>query len=305
MKLSVIIPIYNVEGTLRRCVESVRRQAVEGMEIILVDDGSPDGSGAIADSLARDDSRIRVLHKANGGLSSARNCGMDHATGQYIAFVDSDDALADGTLEAAAATLDAHPQCGIAEFAVLQNPGRNDQTLFAPTETAPIGARQWLERRGLAHCWAWNKMYRRSMAGDLRFPEGRTYEDVWFTALWVERGLRVATVAKGMYLYYDNPRGITACERSKGMASLLEAQMGVVGKLRIDTADKRWGKLYIDMFTIQLHAFRATGRAALPSRKVAPDLRRGLGWNIKALMASWLGVERSCRLFAFFKKKKD
>ena len=91
MKLSVIIPVYCVEATLDRCVESVLCQQVEDMEVILVDDGSPDCCPQKCDEWAQKDSRIRVIHKENGGLSDARNAALDIATGDYITFVDSDD----------------------------------------------------------------------------------------------------------------------------------------------------------------------------------------------------------------------
>ena len=89
--VSVIIPIYKVEQYLARCIDSVLRQTVSDLEIILVDDGSPDACGAICDEYAKKDDRIRVIHKENGGLSSARNAGIKIAKGEYIAFVDSDD----------------------------------------------------------------------------------------------------------------------------------------------------------------------------------------------------------------------
>ena len=95
--LSVIIPVYNVEDYVARCVDSVLNQTYGNLEVILVDDGAKDSSGDICDTLALKDSRVRVIHKENGGLSSARNVGLDMATGEYITFVDSDDWLeADG-----------------------------------------------------------------------------------------------------------------------------------------------------------------------------------------------------------------
>lgn len=90
-KISVIVPVYNVENYLRRCVDSIINQTYKNLEIILVDDGSPDNCPVICDEYAQKDSRIKVIHKENGGLSSARNCGMDMATGEYIGFVDGDD----------------------------------------------------------------------------------------------------------------------------------------------------------------------------------------------------------------------
>lgn len=92
--ISVIVPIYNVESYLNRCVESIVNQTYQNLEIILVDDGSPDNCPQICDDWARKDSRIKVIHKENGGLSDARNAGMNIATGEYISFIDSDDYVA-------------------------------------------------------------------------------------------------------------------------------------------------------------------------------------------------------------------
>ena len=90
-KISVIIPVYNAESTLRRCVDSVLAQTFTDFECLLINDGSKDKSGEICDEYAIRDSRVRVFHKENGGVSSARNVGLDNATGEWIAFVDSDD----------------------------------------------------------------------------------------------------------------------------------------------------------------------------------------------------------------------
>ena len=90
-KISVIVPVYNVENHLEKCVRSIQAQTYDNLEIILVDDGSPDQCGLMCDAFAAEDNRIRVIHKENGGLSSARNAGIDASTGEYLAFVDSDD----------------------------------------------------------------------------------------------------------------------------------------------------------------------------------------------------------------------
>ena len=94
-KISVIVPIYKVENYLNRCVESIRKQTYRNLEIILVDDGSPDACGEMCDRYAQEDSRIRVIHKENGGLSDARNAGIEVPAGEYIAFIDSDDWIDD------------------------------------------------------------------------------------------------------------------------------------------------------------------------------------------------------------------
>lgn len=97
--ISVIVPVYNVEHYLNRCVDSILAQTYSDLEILLVDDGSTDSSGAICDAYARQDARVQVIHKKNGGLSDARNCGIEHAKGRYFCFVDSDDGIAPQMIE--------------------------------------------------------------------------------------------------------------------------------------------------------------------------------------------------------------
>ena len=91
LRISVIVPVYNTEKYLRRCIDSILNQTYEALEVILVDDGSTDGSGAVCDEYAEKDARVRAIHQKNGGISAARNAGIDAASGQYIAFIDSDD----------------------------------------------------------------------------------------------------------------------------------------------------------------------------------------------------------------------
>lgn len=109
MKLSIIIPVYRTQDTLERCLESILQQSFTDYEMILVDDGSDDGSPQLCDEYARKDARIRVIHKENGGLSDARNAGIREARGEYITFVDSDDTMVDNTLENLIQEIQQHP----------------------------------------------------------------------------------------------------------------------------------------------------------------------------------------------------
>lgn len=145
MKLSIIVPVYKTEKTLRRCVDSILSQTFTDYELLLVDDGSPDSSGAMADGMATRDGRIRVMHKANGGLSDARNYGLDRCRGEYVAFVDSDDALAPHTLDTLMDIVSSHPEYDILEFPVLERHGRPTSTCSTP-DARPTAARStgWL-----------------------------------------------------------------------------------------------------------------------------------------------------------------
>ena len=119
-QLSIIIPVYRVEQTLDRCVRSVLCSERRDIEVLLVDDGSPDSCGTLCDQWAERDGRVRVLHKRNGGLSDARNAGIEASHGDLLMFVDSDDELAPGTIEAAMKTMEEDEACDIAEFGVLR-----------------------------------------------------------------------------------------------------------------------------------------------------------------------------------------
>lgn len=118
MKVSIIVPVYNTEQYLPRCIDSILSQSFSDFEMLLVDDGSTDGSGAICDAYAAKDSRVRVFHEENGGVGKARNLGLDNACGEWLLFVDSDDYLCDDTgLGTLAKSIDTHPDCELVYFA--------------------------------------------------------------------------------------------------------------------------------------------------------------------------------------------
>ena len=258
--LSIIVPVYNTAATLDRCVASVLADAAADTELLLVDDGSPDSAPQLCDRWAARDPRVRVIHRANGGLSAARNTGLDAARGRYVMFVDSDDALAPGTQEAALAAISAAPDCDMAEFPVSFVGGRRDGELLSPAEaeaavetavaaaatTAAANAATaanpdrptvtpdgtllyrsmrsyWLFGEGYTHSYSCNKIYRRSLFEGVRFPEGRVFEDVATTPRLLCRTRCLAVTPRGRYLYHANAGGITARAGEAEVASLLDA----------------------------------------------------------------------------------
>lgn len=297
MKLSIIVPVYNAAETLERCVGSILGQDYRNFELLLVDDGSTDGSGLLADRLAQTDARSAVFHKPNGGLSDARNYGIDRSQGQYLTFIDSDDELAPGTLAAVMAVVEARKDYDILEYPVTERPGRADEHLFNPGDEEYADAADWLAEQGLTHCWACNKVYKRWVFDGVRFPVGRRFEDMYAMGRIVAKRPFIATTSRGMYLYHWNGGGIMARSHDEGLLPLLEAQLETVGLLGIDTRDRRWHKLYMDMFAIQLHTYRATGRLLLPQQRVS--LRSGYGARglAKAVVLNVLGLKTACRLF--------
>ena len=182
--ISVIIPVYNTKEYLPRCVESVCSQTYTNLEILLVDDGSTDGTGALCDELGQTDSRIRVLHKENGGSSSARNLGLDHAKGEYIGFVDSDDYIAPQMYERLYAAMEKYQvrvtQIGRDEIDEKGN--RLPDICVPPDREECIGQRDFLKEL-LMHrgdCSFCTKLFHRSVLEGKHFPMGALNEDFHF-----------------------------------------------------------------------------------------------------------------------------
>jgi glycosyltransferase involved in cell wall biosynthesis len=181
-KISVIIPVYNTEKYIEKCVTSVQAQTYENLEILLVDDGSVDGSLARCQAMAQQDSRITVLHRENGGASAARNTGLDAATGDYIAFVDSDDYIAPNTYERLhQALVEADADMSLCDFAYVDETGQKILDI-PPMKTAVIGRRQAFELVEFGQEeWRYislvNRLYKRRLFDHYRLKEGQMCED--------------------------------------------------------------------------------------------------------------------------------
>lgn len=202
--ISVIIPVYKVENYLTACVESVLAQTWKNFEIILVDDGSPDNCPRLCDEFAARDSRIRVIHKENGGLSSARNAGIAAAKGDYLAFLDSDDLWTPVFLERLYAAL---TQTG-ADFAVClfrRFQGEPPEALPAAVETEALSQREAFEclfsLRNENMVVAPNKLYKRVIFDSIRYPLGMIHEDEAVIHEIIGCAQRVAWVEEAHYLY--------------------------------------------------------------------------------------------------------
>lgn len=213
-KISVIVPVYQVEQFLCRCVDSILCQTFRDFELILVDDGSPDNSGAICDAYAQKDPRIRVIHKQNGGLSSARNAGIDIAQGEYLTFADSDDMIHP---QALALLLDSLTNTN----ADMATAGRWEFTDIPESFPSVRSVSEELLCRdvfladlypkhfGQIGVTACGKLYRRKVFQALRFPEGKVYEDLHVYLDILLACERVVVIDTALYWYYTNPASIT------------------------------------------------------------------------------------------------
>lgn len=252
MKLSIIVPVYRVEATLDRCVESIRCQFDDGWtgewELLLVDDGSPDNCPALCDKWAENDAHIRALHKENGGLSDARNFGIRHATGDYITFVDSDDALNPGTLQPLMRLLADNEDCDVLEYPVLVHAGHASEKLLSLPDRKWNSVRQyWHEAETWEHTYAWNKIFRASLFVKVIFPKGRIFEDAWFYPQLLSHHPKVMTTSKGLYRYIWNDDGITVNATNGELRQLLHSQMRAAFLMRTTPFSPNGKKLYRSM----------------------------------------------------------
>ncbi len=217
--LSVVVPIYNVEPYLHSCVESLLAQTFRDLELILVDDGSTDGCSAICDSYARLDSRVRVLHKENGGLSSARNAGMAIARASYLSFIDSDDLVHPQMLESLMLSLLRNEDVGASMCAYLRISSENecDMRKRVMPDAEVVESVHGLEMvygnlvPNIAFV-AWNKIYRRDLfdRSGVRYPEGKLYEDGYTTYRLLYEAEKVAILDEPLYFYRTRPGSIVS-----------------------------------------------------------------------------------------------
>ncbi len=204
--ISVIVPVYNVEKYLDRCVESLLHQTYEKLEIILVDDGSTDNSGVMCDEYAARDGRIKVIHKENGGLSDARNAGMEIATGEYIGFVDSDDwAETDMYERLCGLCRDKGLDIVAARFCEAVE-GVDRETAFTG-EFLEMDGRELLrlnifgDAKYVVTNSVWDRLYRRELLEGIVFPVGRKYEDIRFTTQVFLRAKKCGYLDAKVYHY--------------------------------------------------------------------------------------------------------
>ena len=198
--ISVIVPVYNVEPYLRKCLDSIVNQTYRGLEILVIDDGSTDGFGKICDEYTGKDERVKVFHTENRGLSAARNLGLDEAQGEWIGFVDSDDwiepdmyeVLLNRALETGADIV----ECGVFK----EYPDRTIDWTKPQKCLSAMEAVRALLQRDLRNA-VWNKLWKRTCFNSVRFPEDRVFEDVAVTYQVFSRIDRICTVCMSKYHY--------------------------------------------------------------------------------------------------------
>lgn len=212
-KITVIVPVYRVEQYLRRCTDSILSQSFRDFELVLVDDGSPDQCPAMCDAIAAGDSRVHVIHQKNGGLSAARNSGIDWALAcsesSYLCFVDSDDWVHPDYLKILLSTAE-QTGCAISACGFLRTSG-DPLPAVGEYDVECLSADDFYcgNSHGGLTAVAWNKLYHRSLFRELRYPVGKLHEDEFTTYRAVYAAGAVAVTEAPLYAYFVNPNGIT------------------------------------------------------------------------------------------------
>lgn len=287
VKLSVVIPVYNVQLTLNRCIESVVSQDYEPLQIVLVDDGSPDNCPRMCDEWAKRDARIEVVHKCNGGLSDARNVGISRSVGEYVTFVDSDDYLAPHTYSSVMQAMKA--DYDLLEFAVVKNTldGKAIHMSWGQCVYDQMSD-YWYRGRAYEHTYACNKIFRRQLFDTVKFPVGKLFEDVFTLPRILEKCQRVATTELGTYFYEVNDQGITMKANGDALAMLLDAHLHSGYSL----ADSHY---YMHVANIQIDVYEQTGRLLLPQKEVDLSQLSGFVAKGKGMIINILGIKALCK----------
>lgn len=212
--VSVIIPVYNVEAYLERCISSVGNQTYQSIQLVLVDDGSTDRSGEICDAWAAKDSRVTVIHQENGGVSAARNTGLEKACGEYILWVDSDDYIAPDAVEKLInSALRTNADMVICDFVKGAEENHSFHNL-QPQNSNVIGREEALGRiytgshNALRYAAPWAKLGRRALYQDIVYPQGKIFEDIYTTHKLLCRCERIAVLDEQLVYYFQRPDSI-------------------------------------------------------------------------------------------------
>ena len=320
MRLSVVVPVYNVEPYLRRCVDSLLDQDLteDEYEIVLVDDGSTDQCGAICDAYASRHPHVVVLHQPNGGLSAARNSGIDVARGNYVMFVDSDDYLEPKVLKSLVDKVEAE------DLEVLRFNYRNVNERYEAFEPNKVskpfvdyrdevcdGPTFLTERVGFG-CYAWQFVIRRELLDGCRFKEGIYFEDTEWTPRLLVKAQKATSVGLVVYNYLQRQGSITQSVDLEKKRKVLDDKLMLIDAMQLqmdEVEDKRWfeGMLsqlvvsVIDDVSISFYGERQSYLRKLKSRELFP-LSLFHATDIAARKIKWANVAPSLSCFLLHMK---
>lgn len=225
--ISVIVPIYKVEEYLRECIDSILNQTYQNLEIILVNDGSPDSCGQICEEYAKQDDRIVVIHKENGGLSDARNAGLDICKGEYISFVDSDDRIHPQFIEILYQNL-VENKAEISIVSLLKFNKNSDIYICNNSKLTEFSKNQIFDNLyDNSYCpnlvVAWNKLYKKDLFDKIRYPKGRVHEDEFVIHHIYGKCSKIILSFNQLYYYRQRPKSIMSNFSEKKYLDFIDA----------------------------------------------------------------------------------
>lgn len=289
-KVSIIIPVYNVEDYIVECIESCLAQTYSNYEIIIVDDGSSDGSGELCDEISKKDERVFVLHQENQGLSVARNNGLDIAKGDYIAFLDGDDFIAPNMLENSLSAI-RNSNIDIVFFEFYNGiESRKDTNIKKNDNNTIINSEECIQLL-LQHKLGdvvWNGLYKRSVICDIKFPEGKIAEDVFWKYKAIINAKKIVLIPDYLYYYRIRNGSITNSLFSWKHLDALEGLYiraleipQYYPELKVLTYSEVWSKglLYFKVVEKRLH-----GDESVKAKKLILGYRRTLPLKLKEIL---------------------
>lgn len=262
-KLSIIVPVYNVEQFIHKCISSILAQSFQDFDLILINDGSTDSSGVICDEYAVKDERVKVINQLNQGVSVARNVGVEYAQGEFIGFVDSDDYIAPDMFEGMLSFLEENALDVVcADCYVVKNNKAKFRPRYKNNVVWTSGNAIHEILKGSLDNAVWNKVYKRDVIADIKFPENRRYEDVATTYKFIANADRVGYMSVPYYFYVKHKSNFTS--QSFNVKSRYEHFLGYKERFdfaklhKINCADI-CEKIAIEIALSALTAFYAAG----------------------------------------------
>ena len=285
--ISVIVPVYKVEKYIHRCVDSILGQTYTDFELILVDDGSPDNCGAICDEYAAKDSRVVVIHQENGGLSAARNAGIDWAfansDSQWLTFIDSDDWVhpeyLQRLLDAAVGFNVSVSICGYAQTEG-EEPEIDPETLIPSL----WNTEDFYVEHNVNATVAWGKLYRKKCFQEIRYPVGKIHEDEFVTHQILLQFPSIASIHAPLYFYYFNNQGITKSTWTPKRLQALEATAQQIQFMQCHNLERAYHH------AIQKHVICAAGQMLRLDKQptaVCRYYKHRLRWHLKRMLLKY------------------
>lgn len=279
--VSIIIPVYKVEKYICRCLDSVLGQTFPAWEAILVDDGSPDNCGDICDEYAARDHRFHVLHRENGGLSAARNTGIEwalqHSDSRYLTFLDSDDWLHPQFLEILMRSMEETGAQAAMAARCYTDTYTEEFPFCEDVKTELLDSEELFLRREWDFNFAWGKLYRKDSFRTLRFPEGKIFEDVFTTYQVLFSVEKIALADVGLYYYFYNQEGISHSPWNPRELVIFEGmrqQLAFYEKNGFRRAYEKEHMLYLNHFAYQIARIRENKADYEHNKHYIPGLRR-------------------------------